>query len=296
MKKFAVIRNTGLAKNCEALLQLENLSRKYDISVRTLEDGELPSPDTDIVLVLGGDGTMLRAAKAILDTGIPLLGINLGTLGYLAEVPKEEIDQALDNLAHGNYYIENRMLLHGTVIKNGKVFAKGHALNDIVVSRTGLLRAYSLPLYVNGSLLNTFTADGIIASTATGSTGYSLSAGGPVVSPSAEIILITPLASHSLISRSIILPGTDLYNYVGSSRAAMIWASATKTEYKNLTYGNFHSIGDKCFVCTVSYDADMTANSWYERYSYELKNSYELVFVKKNDVWYAAKMSVLSGE
>ena len=209
MKKFAVIRNTGLAKNCEALLQLKNLSRKYDISVRTLEDGELPSPDTDIVLVLGGDGTMLRAAKAILDTGIPLLGINLGTLGYLAEVPKEEIDQALDNLAHGNYYIENRMLLHGTVIKNGKVIAKGHALNDIVVSRTGLLRAYSLPLYVNGSLLNTFTADGIIASTATGSTGYSLSAGGPVVSPSAEIILITPLASHSLISRSIILPGTD---------------------------------------------------------------------------------------
>ncbi len=95
---------------------------------------------------------------------------------------------------------------------------------------------------------------------------------------------------------SLILPGTDLYNYVGSSRAAMIWASATKTEYKNLTYGNFHSIGDKCFVCTVSYDADMTANSWYERYSYELKNSYELVFVKKNDVWYAAKMSVLSGE
>ena len=95
---------------------------------------------------------------------------------------------------------------------------------------------------------------------------------------------------------SKILPGTELYNYVANSRAAMIWASATKTEYKNLSFENFHSVGDNCFVCTISYDADMTASSWYERYSYELKNSYEVVFVKKNDRWYAAKMSVLSGQ
>ncbi|MBP3913035.1 MAG: NAD(+)/NADH kinase [Lachnospiraceae bacterium] len=209
MKKIAVIRNTELVRNCETLEKIETLSRKYGILTATLPDGELPSPDTDMVLVLGGDGTMLRAAKAVLDTGIPILGINLGRLGYLAEVPEEEIDQAFDSLSRGNYHIENRMLLHGTVIKNGEVVAEEHALNDIVISRTGLLRAYSLPLYVNGSLLNTFTADGIIASTATGSTGYSLSAGGPVVSPEAEIILITPLASHSLISRSIILSGTD---------------------------------------------------------------------------------------
>lgn len=209
MKKIAVIRNTELVRNCETLEKIETLSRKYGILTATLPDGELPSPDTDMVLVLGGDGTMLRAAKAVLDTGIPILGINLGRLGYLAEVPEEEIDQAFDSLSRGNYHIENRMLLHGTVIKNGEVVAEEHALNDIVISRTGLLRAYSLPLYVNGSILNTFTADGIIASTATGSTGYSLSAGGPVVSPEAEIILITPLASHSLISRSIILSGTD---------------------------------------------------------------------------------------
>ena len=93
---------------------------------------------------------------------------------------------------------------------------------------------------------------------------------------------------------SKILPGTELYSYVGNSRAAMIWASATKTEYKNLAYGNFHRISENCFVCTISYDADMTASSWYERYSYELKNSYEVVFVKKNDRWYAAVMSVLT--
>ena len=93
---------------------------------------------------------------------------------------------------------------------------------------------------------------------------------------------------------SKILPGTELYSYVGNSRAAMIWASATKTEYKNLAYENFHQISENCFVCTISYDADMTASSWYERYSYELKNSYEVVFVKKNDRWYAAVMSVLT--
>ncbi len=162
MKKIAVIRNTELVRNCETLEKIETLSRKYGILTATLPDGELPSPDTDMVLVLGGDGTMLRAAKAVLDTGIPILGINLGRLGYLAEVPEEEIDQAFDSLSCGNYHIENRMLLHGTVIKNGEVVAEEHALNDIVISRTGLLRAYSLPLYVNGSLLNTFTADGII--------------------------------------------------------------------------------------------------------------------------------------
>ena len=93
---------------------------------------------------------------------------------------------------------------------------------------------------------------------------------------------------------SKILPGTELYSYVGNSRAAMIWASATKTEYKNLAYENFHRISENCFVCTISYDADMTASSWYEKYSYELKNSYEVVFVKRNDRWYAAVMSVLT--
>ena len=99
-------------------------------------------------------------------------------------------------------------------------------------------------------------------------------------------------AFSNLLSK--ILPGTELYSYVGNSRAAMIWASATKTEYKNLAYENFHQISEDCFVCTISYDADMTASSWYERYSYELKNSYEVVFVKKNDRWYAAVMSVLT--
>ena len=90
-----------------------------------------------------------------------------------------------------------------------------------------------------------------------------------------------------------ILPGTELYNYVANSRAAMIWASATKTEYKDLRYENIHRISDDCFVCTISYDAEMQASSWYKRYNYELKNAYRVVFVKRGDVWLAAKMDVL---
>lgn len=162
--------------------------------------------DVDCVLVLGGDGTVIRAARDIVDRQIPILGINLGTLGYLTEVDRSSVFPALDCLLAGEYQIERRMMLQGKVLRNGEKIASDIALNDIVIGREGPMRVISLHNYVNDAYLNSYRADGIILATPTGSTGYSLSAGGPLISPGAALFLMTPLAAHTLNTRSIVLP------------------------------------------------------------------------------------------
>ena len=157
----------------------------------------------DAVIVLGGDGTLIQVAGS-LPTSLPLIGINFGKLGFLAEVAKDEIFEALDKLIADEFNIENRMMLSA---KSGD-YARS-ALNDIVIAREGELRIVSFSLYVNGILLNKYEADGIIVSTPTGSTGYSMSAGGPIVEPGAELILVTPIAPHTLNSRTIVLSAED---------------------------------------------------------------------------------------
>lgn len=159
--------------------------------------------------MLGGDGTLLQAARDVVSRQIPLLGINLGTLGYLAEIDKDSIEPALNHLIADAYTIERRMMLSGKVYHRGKMVAEDVALNDIVIGREGPLRVIRFNNYVNGEFLNSYTADGIIISTATGSTGYSLSAGGPIVSPETNIMIMTPVAPHTLNTRSIIFPAED---------------------------------------------------------------------------------------
>lgn len=162
--------------------------------------------DVDCVLVVGGDGTLLQACRDLGEKDIPLLGINMGTLGYLAEVERQNVKPALDQLIRGEYVIERRMMLEGTVCRKGKRLMEDIALNDIVIGRDGKIRIIDFNIYVNGEFLNSYSADGIIISTPTGSTGYSLSAGGPIISPEASMILITPIAPHTLNTRSIVLP------------------------------------------------------------------------------------------
>jgi len=151
----------------------------------------------------------LQAARDVVSRQIPLLGINLGTLGYLAEIDKDSIEPALNHLIADAYTIERRMMLSGKVYHRGKMVAEDVALNDIVIGREGPLRVIRFNNYVNGEFLNSYTADGIIISTATGSTGYSLSAGGPIVSPETNIMIMTPVAPHTLNTRSIIFPAED---------------------------------------------------------------------------------------
>ena len=172
--------------------------------------GFVPVPqDAECILVLGGDGTLLQAARDTLSLGIPLAGVNLGTLGFLAEIEKSGIDDALIHLLNDEYEIEDRMLLSGSLWKGGEQVFEGQALNDIVVSRRGPLMVLPVDLQVNGQMLASYKADGIIVSTPTGSTGYNLSAGGPIVSPKARLMVVTPICPHTLNTRSVILSAED---------------------------------------------------------------------------------------
>jgi NAD+ kinase len=150
--------------------------------------------------VLGGDGTMLQAARSAAYLDIPLIGVNLGTLGYLAEVEKSGVDDALRRILAGDFEIEDRMMLYGTV--DGR---NDYALNDIIVTRRSTFTTINFDIFVNDLFLCNYHADGIVISTPTCSTGYSLSAGGPIVEPSAKMILITPISPHTLNSRSMVL-------------------------------------------------------------------------------------------
>ncbi len=165
--------------------------------------------DTDCILVLGGDGTLLQAARDTVQLNIPLLGINLGTLGFLAEVETSGITDALEQLLEDDYETQERMMLDGYVMRDGKELCRAHALNDIVVNRYGQLMVLSYEVYVNGQKLNSYQADGIIVATPTGSTGYNLSAGGPIVEPGAQLMVMTPICPHTLNTRSIVLSAAD---------------------------------------------------------------------------------------
>lgn len=163
--------------------------------------------DADCALVLGGDGTLLRAARNLMDSKIPLLGINLGTLGYLAEVESACAEEAIERLFADAYVREERMMLTGSIGEDGR--KEQYALNDIVISRCGTLQILNVRIYVNDRFLNDYCADGVIVATPTGSTGYNLSAGGPIVEPSANLMLLTPICPHTLNTRSIVFSPED---------------------------------------------------------------------------------------
>lgn len=172
------------------------------------ELSEIPS-ETECILVLGGDGTLIRTAAAMVQAGLPLIGVNLGTLGYLCELEEQDVFEALDRLMQDTYATEERMLLTGHGEMHDGNTSERVALNEISIHTSGMVSLISLSIYVNGKYLHTFHGDGVIVSTPTGSTGYSMSAGGPIVEPKARILLLTPINAHNLNSRSIVLGAED---------------------------------------------------------------------------------------
>lgn len=176
--------------------------REYTLSSR------FPA-EVECVLVVGGDGTLIQAARELAEYNLLFLGINFGNLGFLTEVERNNVFQAIDILFEGNYYIEERMMLEGRILRDGKVMEENIALNDIVFARAGTLRVVDFKIYLNGEYFNTYSADGMIVATPTGSTAYNLSAGGPIVSPAARLMILTPICPHTFNSRSIILPECD---------------------------------------------------------------------------------------
>ncbi len=221
MDKFFVITNEERDKNSERAKEIcEYLTshRKSCDYVAIERDSAGDSSeiyrirdlaeDTDAVIVLGGDGTFIQSAGILAPKQIPMIGVNLGHLGYLAEVDKENITPALDRLINDDFEIGERMILSGTPVIDGGSVGSHYAVNDIVVKTTGS-NVISYRIEVNGTYLTTMSADGIIVATPTGSTAYNMSAGGPIVEPGSSMLVITPICPLQVVSRSVVLSGSD---------------------------------------------------------------------------------------
>lgn len=175
------------------------------MGVEFLEDEQILAK-ADVAIALGGDGTILSAARTLARYDIPVMGINLGHLGFLAEVEPANMSVAVESILDGKYAIESRAMIKASVIRKGEIISEFHALNDIVVSRATFSRMLGLKTSIGTHILDSFVADGVILSTPTGSTAYSLSAGGPILDPSLEVLLINPVCPHTMHTRPMVVP------------------------------------------------------------------------------------------
>lgn len=171
---------------------------------KPLSEGEIRD-QAELVVVLGGDGTLISVARLFSDTDVPILGVNLGSLGFLTEITLEELYTRLEKCLEGNPRVSERMMLEVTLHREGREIEKGNVLNDMVINKGALARIVDLETKVNRHFLTTYKADGLIVSTPTGSTGYSLSAGGPIIHPLMSCIVITPICPHTLTNRPIVI-------------------------------------------------------------------------------------------
>lgn len=225
MKHFLIYTNSHKDKNLLTTKRISDFlklkgqrvtvkaDRDYCKVKKTAESDEIPDDipqDADCMIVLGGDGTVLQAARETKRLHIPIIGVNLGTLGYMTEIEPANLEESLTRLIMGDYTQESRMMLNGKAFLADGSNKEGWALNDIVISRSGSLQIIKFNIYVNGQFLNAYKADGMIVTTPTGSTGYNLSAGGPLIEPRAKLITLTPICPHSLNQRSIILSSEDV--------------------------------------------------------------------------------------
>ena len=216
MNNFFIIANKQKDINLEITEQIRhhisrlgavcNIYDQYDRDVSSIDIPE----GTQCILVIGGDGTILAAARMLVGSNIPLLGINLGTLGFLADVNLADLSKTLDLLLQDQYQEENRIMLTAEVYKQGEKAATYIALNDFNINRFGASRVIGLKVGINGSVIDRYRADGVIVCTPTGSTGYNLSAGGPIINPTCKNFVITPICPHSLTARSIVLAKEDI--------------------------------------------------------------------------------------
>ena len=166
---------------------------------------EIPS-HAEMIIVLGGDGTLLSVARLVGSHEVPILGVNLGGLGFLTEIRLEELYRVLERVIQGDFVTDERVVFHAAVIRRGERLAEFIVLNDAVINKGALARIIDLETTINGEYLTTFKSDGLIISTPTGSTAYNLSAGGPIVYPSLHCIIITPICPHTLTNRPIVIP------------------------------------------------------------------------------------------
>ena len=218
----------------------ETAQKLQDLPVQVIQKTE--KSEMDIAIILGGDGSMIQGAHFLLGTTVPILGINLGTLGYLPEVEPQNLEVSLKQVLKGDFQVEHRLMMEAEVQiagqKGSQIF---YAVNDFVLHRNLLDGLLTVKTYVNGSYLADFRADGVITATPCGSTAYNFSAGGPILNPVADNIILTPLCSHSMLDRSIILMGQDRLSFQvgpsGKGQEAMF--SADGVDYVPLAEGSW---------------------------------------------------------
>jgi NAD+ kinase len=212
------VRRIGFAYNAtkEAAVELSSRAtawcRAHGIETWAMEADATPAlvealPGADVMVVLGGDGTFLRAARAVAETGVPLVGVNLGKVGFLSKAEADDLEELLEKLAAGRFRLEDRMTLHGQIHRGpgGPPRRAFIALNDVVVARGSLARVIQFEVEIGGSRLATYIADGVVVASPTGSTGYSFSAGGPILDPLSRNLVVTPIAAYLSALRSIVV-------------------------------------------------------------------------------------------
>ena len=192
------------------------------LQVAVAARSELPVK-CDLLLVLGGDGTVLAAARAASGCDVPILAVNLGSLGFLTAITLDELYSSLELVLNGKHQVVHRKMLKVDVMRMGYVETTYHALNDVVLNKSAIARILDFEVYVNGQFVCLFKADGLIVSTPTGSTAYSLSAGGPIVYPSVEAFVITPICSHTLTNRPVVVPDGSKIEIVLKSEAESVY-------------------------------------------------------------------------
>ncbi len=217
MKKIGIICKSGRPEPPEILKGLLpwlsnrglevflDIETALIINIKGYSRSEIPAV-AEVVVVLGGDGTMLNVARLVCEKGIPILGVNLGGLGFITEVQREELYEAMEKVLSGECSSEDRLMLTAHIHRHGERIAEYTVLNDVVINKGALARIIDLETYINKTYVTTFKADGLIVSTPTGSTAYSLSAGGPVLYPTLDSIILTPICPHTLTNRPTVLP------------------------------------------------------------------------------------------
>ena len=220
MKKFCIITNQDKDYDFSVTVQIAKYVKEQggecflapillDEYENNYTDSSVIPKDTECAIVLGGDGTIIQAANDLLERQIPIVGINLGTLGFLAEVELHQMEKVLELLMNDEYEIDRRAMLQGKIVNGSSESYQGLALNDIVITRAGFSRVITMDVYVNSKNVTSYRGDGVVISTPTGSTGYNLSAGGPVITPNTDALVITPICPHALGARSIVVSATD---------------------------------------------------------------------------------------
>jgi NAD+ kinase len=208
-------------KKCSVFLEKEVAAA---LGLKGYEKEDIPDL-VDFLVVLGGDGTMISAARLVAGRDLPIMGVNLGGLGFITEVNRDEIFAAFEQVLEGRCCIEERIMLDAVLLKNSKEVSRFTALNDIVINKGALARMFEMETFVQDVYLTTYRADGLIISTPTGSTAYSLAAGGPILYPTMNSIIVTPICPHTLTNRPLVLPDYSVIRVVPKTDSETIYVT-----------------------------------------------------------------------